>query len=212
MACSSCNVSEQHTIHIHIGMRPDLLSLEHLTIRTGKSINIIEETAHAYRKIGTILLNDRRGVRVDSLEMDENWKTKEIMRRIYKQWIAEDEHYSWTTLTECLRACSLNTLASTIEEHFGIPSPVQMEEGTHAYIHVHTCTYSRRQKNASFPSRSVLLSVPSHSVPFFFPFFPFFSRSVRFRLFNSGCSRLEARLGRVLTAPRAYTSIRRISA
>ena len=122
-------------IFLSIGMseRPDLVSLGHLMLHTGKSINIIEETAHAYRNLGTILLNDGRGGRVDSLEMDENWKTKKIMRGIYKQWIAEDEHYSWTTLTECLRDCNLNTLASIIEEHFGLPPPVQMKEGTHAY-------------------------------------------------------------------------------
>ena len=82
--------------------------------------------------------------------------------------------------------------------------------------------YSRRQKNAPFPFRSVLLSVPSRSVPFCFsshfarflavPFRSVPSGSVRFRPFNSGCTRLEARLGRLLTAPRAYTFICRISA
>ena len=58
---------------------------------------------------------------------------------------------------------------------------------------MYMCMYSRRQKNAPFSSRSV-------------PFSPFFIRSVCFRPFNSGHARLEARLGRVLTAPHAYTS------
>ena len=106
-----------------------MVNLGNLPLSTGEVLNIIEETAHAYRKIGTLLLNDRRGVRVDAFEMNENWKSDKIVRFIYKQWIAEDEHHSWTTLTECLRDCHLNTLASTIEQHFGLPSPVQMKEG-----------------------------------------------------------------------------------
>ena len=119
-----------------------MLTLEHLTTSTGKVINIIEESANAYREIGTKLLNDRRGVRVDTIKSDENNKLNQIMRRIYQQWIAEDEHYSWTTLTECLRDCSLNTLASIIEEHFGIPPPVHIKEGIYdicsfTWIHVH---------------------------------------------------------------------------
>ena len=116
-----------------------MVNLGNLTTPTGE-INIIGETAHAYREIGTILLNDRHGVRVDAFEIDENWKSQKIMRGIYKQWIAEDEHHSWTTLTECLRDCHLNTLASTIEQHFGLPSPVQMNKGK-IFTYIHTCIW-----------------------------------------------------------------------
>ena len=117
-----------------------MVNLGNLIMSSG-NISIIEETAHAYRKIGTILLNDRRGVKVDAFEIDENWKSRKIMRGIYKQWIAEDEHHSWTTLTECLRDCNLNSLASTIEQHFGLPSPVQTK-GIILYAHTYyTCTY-----------------------------------------------------------------------
>ena len=104
--------------------KPDMVNLGNLPLCTGEVINIIEETAHAYRKIGTILLNDRRGARVDAFEIDENWKSQGMMRGIYQQWIKEDAHHSWTTLTECLRDCKLHTLASTIEQHFGLPSPI----------------------------------------------------------------------------------------
>ena len=106
-----------------------MMTLGNLTTCTGEVINIIEETAKAYREIGTILLSDRHGARVDSFEIDENWKAKKIIRGIYKQWIAEDEHHSWIALTECLRDCKLNTLAYTIEQCFGLPSPVQIREG-----------------------------------------------------------------------------------
>ena len=109
-----------------------MVNLVKLTTST-RVVNIIKETASHYREIGTLLLNDRYGTRIDNIESDENSQSNK-MRRIYKQWIAEDKHHSWTTLTECLRDCDLNTLASIIEEHFGIPSPVQ--EGTVFYIQI----------------------------------------------------------------------------
>ena len=105
-----------------------MVNLEKLVTSEGV-INIIEETAHAYREIGTNLFNDRYGRRVGIIENDERGRL-ERMREIYKQWIAEDKHHSWTTLTECLRDCKLHTLASTIEQHFGLSSPVQVKEGT----------------------------------------------------------------------------------
>ena len=110
-------------------LTPNMVNLEKLV--TGERvINIIEETAHAYREIGTILLNDRSGRRVGVIENDERGRSERIMREIYKQWIAEDKHHSWTKLTECLRVCKLEALASTIEHHFGLSSPVQVKEGT----------------------------------------------------------------------------------
>ena len=85
---------------------------------------------------------------------------------------------------------------------------------TYMYVHVHCATCSQphgRQlplggptvgikKNVPFPSRSVLLSVPSRSAPFPFSsrfprFFAIPFRSVRFRPFNSGRARLGARPG-----------------
>ena len=110
-----------------------MMNLEKLTTHMGV-INIIQESANAYREIGTILLNDRRGVRVKAIERDEHWKSERIMKEIYQKWLAEDECYSWTTLTECLRDCSLNNLAYTIEQHFGLMSPQQTREGMISYM------------------------------------------------------------------------------
>ena len=92
-------------------------------------MNIIEESASSYRHIGTILLNDRYGNRVDTIEHDARGKTEKIITEIYKKWMAEDQHYSWTTLTECFRACGLNRLAYDIEQHFGISSPTEIQKG-----------------------------------------------------------------------------------
>ena len=100
-----------------------------LSRRDAKSIYIIEESATSYRRIGTLLLNDRRGKRVDIIESDEGEKAEKIITEIYKKWMAEDKNYSWTTLTECFRECRLKTLANDIEQHFGITLPQKSEEG-----------------------------------------------------------------------------------
>ena len=114
--------------------------LGNLRTHTGKVINIIQESAHAYRKIGTTLLNDRHGARVDNIESDEQGKSEKIMRKIYQTWIAEDERHSWTTLTECFRDNNLNTLASDIEQHFGLPSPVKGIIHMHSTLKFEVCT------------------------------------------------------------------------
>ena len=101
-----------------------------LSTPEGESINIIQESATSYRRIGTILLNDRYGTRVDIIESDMREKGEKIITEVYKEWMKEDPGYSWTTLTECYRACNLNRLASVIEQCFGILSPPENEKGT----------------------------------------------------------------------------------
>ena len=96
-----------------------MMDLMHLSTSKEGGINIIEASANYYHCIGTFLLNDRYGNRVDIIEGDK----EEKIRKIYKKWMNENPHYSWTTLTECFRACKLNRLAYDIEQHFGLPSP-----------------------------------------------------------------------------------------
>ena len=119
------------TVTILVGTteRPNMVTLGTMTTRSGETISIIDESATAYRQIGSILLQDRYGRRVEVIESDEQWKSKKVMREIYKQWISEDEHHSWAKLTDCLRQCHLNSLAYDLELHFGLPLPLLMREG-----------------------------------------------------------------------------------
>lgn len=111
---------------------PTLLTLTKLTTHDGGEIRIIEETANHYHHIGPILLNDRYGDRVDTIESDERGKGEKIILEIYKKWMREDVNYSWTTLAECFRVCGLSRLAHNIEQHFDIPSPPLPEPVTAA--------------------------------------------------------------------------------
>ena len=90
----------------------------HLSTSEGVSINIIQESANFYHRIGTTLqlLNDTRGNRVDTIEDYVRGERETIITEIYsyKKWMNEDPNYSWTGLTDCFRACGLNCLALTL--------------------------------------------------------------------------------------------------
>ena len=83
----------------------------------------MQQTAPRYRDIGILLLNDRNGAVVDGIEVSARGDPVAAVDKIYAQWIREDVDCSWKKLTECLRDCSLNSPASDIEQHFGLPSP-----------------------------------------------------------------------------------------
>ena len=103
--------------------KPDLQSLLNLPSHGGRVIKVIESSAARYYNIGIILLNDRHGDRVSAIERSLNRQVMDIMREVYREWLAEDINCSWTTLTDCFRQCDLNNLAYSIEQHFGLPSP-----------------------------------------------------------------------------------------
>lgn len=103
--------------------KPTLSALISLSTSSGGEITVIQDTANHFKNIGTILLNDRFGERVDVIESNMRGQREDIIREVYKKWMREDVNYSWTTLTECFRECHLHRLAQSIEEHFGIPSP-----------------------------------------------------------------------------------------
>ena len=124
--------------------KPTLMDLMQLPTHEGEKIHIIDESANFYHRIGTILLNDRYGNRVETIESDAREKGERIITEIYKKWMTEDENYSWMALTECFRACSLNRLASVIEQHFGIPSPSETRRGT-CFNNVQKLAVTRKQ-------------------------------------------------------------------
>ena len=103
--------------------KPDLITLMKLSSSKGGVINIIEESASKYREIGAILLDDRHGVKVKNIR-DSMGSDIVAVREIYRQWMQEDMNYSWIKLTQCFRDCKLNILAHEIEQHFGLPSPL----------------------------------------------------------------------------------------
>ena len=92
-----------------------------LTILRGRGVTILEETAVYYRDIGTILLKDDTGAIVKGIAQSALGDPVEAMRRIYEKWLQKDENHSWQKLAKCFRNVQLNSLASDIEQHYGLP-------------------------------------------------------------------------------------------
>ena len=74
--------------------RPTLMNLMYLSTSERDGINIIQESASSYRCIGTLLLNDRYGNKVDITESDMREKGEKIITEVHKEWMKEDPHYS----------------------------------------------------------------------------------------------------------------------
>ena len=108
--------------------KPDLIKLQKLCTIQGEEINIIEKSINYYARIGTVLLNDRYGEKVETIESDEGGRGEKIIRKIYQKWMRENMNYSWATLAACFRDCHLYDLARTIEMHFGLSPPRQSDE------------------------------------------------------------------------------------
>ena len=97
-------------------------------------IYIIQRSAAKFQEIGTSLLNDRGETKVGNIAASVRGNQENAIREIYKRWREEDVNHSWTKLTQCLRRCELNFLASEIEQHFGLPSP----EGMNYCVFIYT--------------------------------------------------------------------------
>lgn len=81
----------------------------------------MQETAAHYRSIGIILLKDRYGHRLQTIEMDRTVPSPmDKIREIYAKWLQEEPYHSWATLCECFRQCNLHTLAQRIEKYLNI--------------------------------------------------------------------------------------------
>lgn len=102
---------------LYSAFRPDMMSLDKLSTLFG-DINIIQESAGKYKEIGTILLDDKTGAKVNNITIASRGIPEEAIRAIYTRWMREDSNYSWVKLTSCFKCCGLNTLASEIEFHF----------------------------------------------------------------------------------------------
>ena len=102
--------------------KPVLLELMSLSTYKG-NLNIVRSSAKNYREIGSILLNDRHGHRVDIISHDKRGHAEAVMLEVYKKWLDEEEggNCSWVTLTDCFRQCGLHHLASCTEQHFEFP-------------------------------------------------------------------------------------------
>ena len=78
-----------------------------------------------YEKFGTLLLEDKKGNKVDSIVKSKHYISVDITVEILKQWLQGKgrKPVTWQTLVNCLRDTNLNAVAddmeSSLSEHDG---------------------------------------------------------------------------------------------
>ena len=115
-------------IHFFLLDQPclSLANLETLQCHNKEKIKIVKQCSAYYTNIGHHLLNDKTGSIVRGIELSFQGAER-ILQEIFSQWMQEDVDHSWKKLTECLRRCDLNTIASDIEDALGLQ--VQSDTG-----------------------------------------------------------------------------------
>ena len=88
--------------------------LQSLPTQRGE-LGIVQRCAANYSHLGIFLLNDDDRTKIRRIELANHYKPEAIMMAIFEEWIASGNN-SWKELIECLRMCSLNTLARDIRD------------------------------------------------------------------------------------------------
>ena len=97
--------------------KPTLVTLEQFPCEIkGDRPNIVAIVATHYRPIGTLLLDDKDGSKVDNIEREALRNPEETMRGIFKTWLKQDTDCSWEKFINFLRQVKLNVFAKDIED------------------------------------------------------------------------------------------------
>jgi len=94
---------------------PDMMELVTFRGKT-KKINIPQEISTNYHNFGILLLEDKTGARVKSIEHRYRGDSEQINREILEQWINGNgkQPLTWGTLIKVLYDVELTTLARDI--------------------------------------------------------------------------------------------------
>jgi hypothetical protein len=95
-------------VHIPCDPRPTMPEMLRLKVPQG--------TANKYFMLGTILLNDTVGEKMDTIRGNRRGDNDRIVRMILQEWIqGNGKPVTWKTLIRTLRDCELFSLAAEIE-------------------------------------------------------------------------------------------------
>ena len=78
-----------------------------------RTVNIPQEIGTAYKVFGTLLLDDKTGAMINSLQSQYRGDCEEISYEILRKWILGTgrQPVSWTTLRRVMEAANLSELA-----------------------------------------------------------------------------------------------------
>ena len=98
--------------------RPSMTELSSMPLKNGERIHIIEHIGTDYMMVGTFLLNDHIGTKIDIIEHDNRGQVSGINRQIMRTWLqgAGKRPLTWSTLIDALKHAGLHYLASKVRE------------------------------------------------------------------------------------------------
>ena len=75
------------------------------------------EVGPNYEKFGTLLLEDKKGNKVDSIAKSKHYISVDITVEILKQWLQGKgrKPVTWQTLVKCLQDTNLNAVADDMQ-------------------------------------------------------------------------------------------------
>ena len=99
------------------GDRPTLPELQHFPTKDGYK-DIVGEIANEYQHFGILLLKDKNGNRIKSIERAKLQSPVDITVDILRQWLYGSGRLpvTWQILVECLKEAKLHTAAEYIED------------------------------------------------------------------------------------------------
>ena len=91
-------------------------SIEEPSLDLLYKLNVPEQVGTHFQKFGTLLLEDKTGIKVDNIEDELHGRPERINRRILQYWLqGKGLPVTWETLIRTLRDCNLNGLADQIQ-------------------------------------------------------------------------------------------------
>ena len=95
---------------------PALTELRKFPAKDG-SIDIATEIGTDYEHFGTLILEDKTGSRVKSIDKTKHGDAGDIAVEILRQWLQGKgkQPVTWRTLVECIQDIGLNVLANNIK-------------------------------------------------------------------------------------------------
>ena len=97
--------------------RPDLVTLVQFQVTPQSTVNVIEDVSASFRTLGTILLQDRSGSKVEAIAMSYQNRAVDIMHSVISKWLsgAGLQPVTWSGFVSSLRAAGLHNIANDIE-------------------------------------------------------------------------------------------------
>ncbi len=95
---------------------PTLPQIINLSLPDGSTLDLTQQIGTRYNQFGILLLNDKTGARISSIETKHRENVQEINLEVLKLWINGEgrKPISWNTVVTVLREIGLNALASKI--------------------------------------------------------------------------------------------------